>query len=465
MTTTTCYDNGWCDTVPIPQETGLLDAVVSTGGPGPILSDSSEFFLLPTTSMRVFKPTTTTRKSRTHTEDGKPQQTNEINVPEPTPEGQPGRSSTNHSSSTAPTAILTDSASQTSGEVIETVSPGAAAAANNASGGSGRVSKGAVAGIAIATAVVGGAIAFIIAFLVFKRRSRVSGHGHSDSSTTFITTMKGEHPSYVQVSQTGPPPIVAAAIPTSKRSSDLSDLSHSSDFLAGVLPPGADEQTVRNRATALFSQIQQHVYDFYRDVHATLTPTMEADLRKFSGESVNLAEELEHSSMPTIAIKHALMLYVLGIVSPEADQQSTLFPSEVAGLKESERSVQSADDQAAYILYKRLAAHLHVPTASALQSRQSDIREAAEHFGLTFFPWANPIYADRDKDESLVDVLNHALDLSLWLFGQPYLYEWVWEEVGRRGTMVAPGLVRATDERGRVLDRPVVVVNAVIAAG
>ena len=123
------------------------------------------------------------------------------------------------------------------------------------------------------------------------------------------------------------------------------------------------------------------------------------------------------------------------------------------------------DDQAAYIIYKRLAAHLHAPPPAALHSRQSDIHEAAEHFALTFFPWANPIYADKDKDENLVEVVNHALDLSMWLFGQPYLYEWVWEEVGRRGTVIAPGLVRVSDEKGRGLERPVRITEAVVLTG
>jgi hypothetical protein len=64
-----------------------------------------------------------------------------------------------------------------------------------------------------------------------------------------------------------------------------------------------------------------------------------------------------------------------------------------------------------------------------------------------------------------VDVINNALDLSLWLFGQPYLYEWVWEDVGRRGIVVSPGLVRVTDEKARMLDVPIKVAEAVIAAG
>lgn len=223
----------------------------------------------------------------------------------------------------------------------QTEAPSLAAATGNdsGSGSSGGVSKGAVAGIAIGTAFVGATIAFLAAFLLFKRRRQVSKHGHSESSTNFLT--KGEQPSYVQVSQVGPPPILAAAMPTSKRSLDLSNLSHSSDFLAGVLPPAADGHMVKNRVNALFDQILQHVNDFYRDVHATLTPTMQNDLKKFGDSTVNLAEELEHSSTPTIAIKHALVGYILSIVAPEAEQQSTLFPAEVAGLRQNERSFES----------------------------------------------------------------------------------------------------------------------------
>ncbi|KAJ4297544.1 hypothetical protein N0V90_005436 [Kalmusia sp. IMI 367209] len=448
MTTSTCYDSGWCGLIPIEEPTGFDD-----GTDGILTRQSS-----------IADNDKPELKTRTTTEDDDKAPQTDDKQPEQTT--APGRSST-RPSTVAATPTLTFDPTQTatrSGDV-ETAVP-TAAAASGGGGGSGGVSKGAAAGIAIATAIIGGAIAFFIAVMLFKRRRRPPAHGYSDSSTNFISSMKGEHPSYVQVSQTGPPPIVAAAIPASKRNTlNLSDLSNSSDFLAGTLPPAADEQTVKNKVTTLFNQIQQHVDDFYRDIHATLTPSMENDLKKFGDGSVNLAEELELSSTPTIAIKHALVGYILGIVAPEADQQSTLFPVEVAGLKENERSADSPDDQAAYILYRRLAVFLHSPTTSSLQSRQSDIREAAEHFALTFFPWANPAYADQDKDENLVDVINNALDLSVWLFGQPFLYEFVWEGVGRRGTLVAPGLQKCTDERGRPMERPKTVVESVVVAG
>lgn len=234
-------------------------------------------------------------------------------------------------------SIYTASPTETS-----TTSPSLADASSN--GGSGGVSKGAAAGIAIATAVLGGAIAFLIAFMLFRRRRRPSSHRHSDSSTKLIMTTKGGEASYVQVPQAGPAPVLAAAaIPSSNRNSlNLSDLSKSSDFLAGMLPAAADESSVKTRVTALWNQVMQHVDDYYRDVHATLTPTMESDLRKFGDNTLDLLEELELSSQPTIAIKHALINYILNIVAPEAEEQSTLFPVEVAGLKQDERSSNSS---------------------------------------------------------------------------------------------------------------------------
>lgn len=325
MTTYTCYiDTGWCGEVP-------LHAPVSA----PTQKPETVFFTPPSITEDKPKPTSKPSGSRTHTGDGKAPQTDDKTQPGQTQLAGLGGTSTSHSNVPTPTPTADTSASaRPTSHAAESIASSAPAP--------GGLSNGAVAGIAIATAVMGGAIAFLVAFVLFKkRRTPSSGHGY-DSSTDFISTIKGGHLAYIQVSQTGPPPpTVAVALPKSKRSLDLSQLSSSSDFLAGVLSPGADEQTVRNRVTALLGQIQQHVDSFYRDVHATLTPSVGNDLKKFSDTRVNLADELEHSSVPTTTIKHALTKYILRIVAPEAGQQSTLFPTEVAGLKEGERCYNS----------------------------------------------------------------------------------------------------------------------------
>lgn len=296
----------------------------------------------PTSKQAVDKPPPTIEGKPQPTIEGKPQPTHDAK-PQPT---SPRK--THVEASPTPTADVNTVTTQASDS--PTTTEAAAAAPANVDGGSGGVSKGAAAGIAIATLLLGGAIAFIAAFMLFKRRGRKNGRKYSDSTTAFITPK--EHPAYVQVSQTVPAATSAAAVPTRKESLDLSNLSNSSDFLAGVLPPGADEQTVKNRVTALFNQIQQHIDEFYRDAQVTLTPTMEKDLKRFGDASVDLADELKQP-MPTVALKHALTGYILGIVASEADQQSTLFPVEVAGLKENERSIESLGQFDGRLLHPR----------------------------------------------------------------------------------------------------------------
>lgn len=63
-----------------------------------------------------------------------------------------------------------------------------------------------------------------------------------------------------------------------------------------------------------------------------------------------------------------------------------------------------------------------------------------------------------------MQIISDALDASIWLYGQPYLYEFVWEGVGKRGTVVAPGLAKLTDGRGRICERPQILLEAVVLA-
>jgi len=65
----------------------------------------------------------------------------------------------------------------------------------------------------------------------------------------------------------------------------------------------------------------------------------------------------------------------------------------------------------------------------------------------------------------LLDIIGDALDLSLWLYGQSYIYEFVWDGNGRRGTVLAPGLRRMTDERGRMCSTAKIVLDPVVATG
>ncbi|KAF2865317.1 hypothetical protein BDV95DRAFT_612711 [Massariosphaeria phaeospora] len=378
------------------------------------------------------------------TEVGDTTTTTDDNGSGPGPSSKPPPAQVSTALTTATHAAPTIHPSENTVVVLSSTQAGNAAAtaapsqAASTSGGLGSVSGGAVVGIAIGTALAGAAIAFVAAFLVFRRRNRNTRLAATSYGSTpdLITLAKGGQTNYVSVSQAPvPAPIVA---PTPRQHQALDPAASS------FLPPAADDHSVAARVSALFSAVHQHVDSFYRDVHASITPSMESDLARF-GASGGMAELLRTASSPTVAIKHALVDFVLDLGG------DAFVPAEVKGLKE-EAFVDSSDLTAPYLLYRRLAVHLYLcQTPSHPASTLSSIREAAEHFALTFFPWANPSISDHEKDEDLVHLITSALDLSLWLRGQPFLYEFVWEEVGRRGIVVKPGFARWVEgsESGR----------------
>lgn len=102
---------------------------------------------------------------------------------------------------------------------------------------------------------------------------------------------------------------------------------------------------------------------------------------------------------------------------------------------------------AAASLFRRVSVYLYTTISGTSDSRQSwlaqsNTREAAEHFSLTFFPWAKPQSSDQEKDEDLARIITEALGVRIWLFGQPDTCEFKWEGAGRRGVIISPGLVK-----------------------
>jgi hypothetical protein len=202
------------------------------------------------------------------------------------------------------------------------------------SSSSGGVSKGAVAGIAIGTAIAGAAIAFLIAFLLFKKRNRkqsgpVAYTKYEESTPELVTYHKNDPAPYVQVASVPPPSARAATALSPPPHSTQPDV----DFVAAALPPSADDSTVAQRLSNLFAQIHHHVDHFYRDVHASITSSMESELARFGmGASIGMVELLNSSSNPTVVIKHALVGHILSITSPDADEDTTFFPKAVVGM-------------------------------------------------------------------------------------------------------------------------------------
>jgi hypothetical protein len=208
-----------------------------------------------------------------------------------------------------------------------------------------RLSAGEVTGVAIGTFILGAMLAFIAAFFLFKQRnkhknvnvSRKEYPSYADSAPDLAMiqhksagSLVGRHSPYVQVSQSliqAP----LAAHPPSPMPTPVPVPANASKNITAFLPPAADNEEVSDGVTHLFTLMHEHVEKYYRDVNASITPSMEPDIAEFGAQEVDMAELLQECSSPTAALKHALVAYVLGITEPKqkGDNGGTLFPKEL----------------------------------------------------------------------------------------------------------------------------------------
>jgi hypothetical protein len=255
----------------------------------------------------------------------------------------PSQSQTASPSTTTQTQNSTSNLSTseaTTAPTLASIGTVAEATRNNSSSG---LSSGAVAGIALGTLIIGAALAFLAAFFLFKRRNKQQqreanvnvGTGgytsYADSTPELVMLQQkgaivgglgGRHSPYVQVSQTAIP----APAPVQVQKS-------AEEEVVALLPPPVGESCVGGRFAALFEEIHRHVETYYRDVHASITPSMEPDLAQFGAGETDMAELLQDCSSPTTALKHALVAYVLGITAPKKEAEGkTLFPEELGGM-------------------------------------------------------------------------------------------------------------------------------------
>lgn len=190
--------------------------------------------------------------------------------------------------------------------------------------------------------IIGAALAFAAAFFFFKRRnnkkskSAVGNYDAFADSTPelFMTQKPAGNSAYVQVSQLphSNQTSMTAVAPLSMPPHQHQEQPNTKDLLiADILPTAAHGSEVQGRVAALFGQIHRHIETYYRDVHASITPSMESDLARFGAKDVDMAELLQDISSPVTALKHALAVYIISITSPKRGDEcvETLFPEEL----------------------------------------------------------------------------------------------------------------------------------------
>ena len=266
-----------------------------------------------------------------------------------------------------------------------------------------------------------------------------------------------------------------ATVTTYARPASLAAAASAAAPLPAFLPPPAPLATLQARLAALFHDIAAHIDLYYRDVQAAMTPSMEAELAGFGAAARGdepIVDLLRGARQPKTVLTHCLMAYVLSLTAPSSAVatrkrqhghagQAALFPRDLLGVVPMPAQ---ADKERGYTalqaLYHRLAAQLYVssspsssaspfasspasptPTlpAAAIATLQPRIRAAAEHFSLTFFPWADPLATDQDKDDHLAGVIADALDTALWLFAQVGAFDVDWDR--RSGSVSGSGSI------------------------
>ena len=103
--------------------------------------------------------------------------------------------------------------------------------------------------------------------------------------------------------------------------------------------------------------------------------------------------------------------------------------------------------------------------SSYIAQRDHRIQETVQEFSRAFAPWKNLKYHDGDRTRSLSAILKSAADVGIWMFSQPSSLQFRWptySEVGANRIAAIPALIKLTDEKGRKLREPHVMLQAVI---
>jgi hypothetical protein len=106
----------------------------------------------------------------------------------------------------------------------------------------------------------------------------------------------------------------------------------------------------------------------------------------------------------------------------------------------------------------------HNDDSTYVTRRDSAISEVVQTLSHAFSPWANPKNPEQDRIRSLTAILKSAADFGIFILSQPSRFELLWEDprnAGSQAIVVAPAVVKVSDERGQRLGVAQTVVEAV----
>ncbi|CAJ2506692.1 Uu.00g078780.m01.CDS01 [Anthostomella pinea] len=302
------------------------------------------------------------------------------------------------------------------------------------------LSNGAIAGIAVASAVAGGLLGLAIAFLLFRRR-KGTGRPVQYTSVEYAGPEKGS-------------PSVSGADPL-----------RLNEFLLDAKPDGEIGAELRSLAHL----IQQHVENNYH-----LQPVSNSDmlihsltklgLDQYPSMTANrLAALAMDPSTRYLAIQHVIATVTFASISMDGISPVSLLPPTVAVFysmippTENYRGSRQAVE-VALIRWRQLSAfllHPHRSDRTPLVPSEDASTQQAQELAVALNTFLGAFAAgdreDRYEQENhLREVIVECVTLGYLLFSQPSEYRFRFDSGGRQNVIVVcPGLEKVSDEDGR----------------
>ncbi|KAI9738417.1 MAG: hypothetical protein M1834_008920 [Cirrosporium novae-zelandiae] len=255
------------------------------------------------------------------------------------------------------------------------------------------------------------------------------------------------------------------------------------------LPPTIEDRAISNKVWTLLEQISLHVENFYSDsIQDVMTTAAKAELAaRFNSPYLPKPVEalLESARHPSVVIEHCLCFDILRAISPSSDpgfsflpREFVLLPSQMKDIKNpSERSI--AQRSLALSSWRTLSVYLRPQPfndRTYLTFLDEAIEQAVQSASLAFAAFQNHRHKSEDRIYNLTEIMKSAAEIGVLLFSQPNGFLWEWGTAGNRedgGTsrdsrqstvmmvVVSPSLVKETDEKGRKVDKKIVLVEKV----
>jgi hypothetical protein len=333
-----------------------------------------------------------------------------------------------------------------------------------------KLSNGAVAGVAVGSAIAGALIAGLLFFLFFKRTNRRGSTGSGNGSSEMYSLKAGErNSSTIPVPSTSAAGVIESNLPQPMADSaigqDLSSL----------------DTRIANHVTSYYSTGEENVSDAHVSAAVNAAAQSGADLPITAARLAQLLSNPQHRAYGLRVVIGSMLLGRIGMDSPP---EESLLPPGVANVVHAMPQIGSGDN-GKFILFIASSANLtcspvrmafltkwrtltsfllrNSPTPTDAQLRDN-IKGCVSAIDAAISPFASSSFPASERISNLEAIVQRGSQVAAMLFSQPAFWKFSWgthrrasgSPVGEQ-VVVFPALQRLTDGEGKPLSASMLV--------